>query len=313
MHKAIFLRGVRQGCVLSPILFNLFIKDIPKILESESVNPFVLPNGKKLSCLMYADDLIMLLQTATGLQKCLNVLSEFCSKWGLSVNLNKTKTMVFQKKNKQANKYTFKYNDEVAETVSHYTYLGIKISGSGNFTKATDVLSNKAKNALAALRKKLPIEKLSLTIVNKLFTSFCLPICTLGAEVWGTSLKDDFDFWDKHNIEKTYLHFCKTFLGVNKKASNIGCRAEMGRFPIKIDIDTKILKYWIHLDSLDNKIVKQAFLMSRTLSESRHKSFHSYNGRPTTEILYPLNFNINNGVKQLKEKYQFVETKMTKL
>ena len=71
----------------------------------------------------------------------------------------------------------------------------------------------------------------------------------------------------------------------------------------------------------DNKIVKQAFLMSRTLSDSRHKSFHSYIrgllhniGRPTTEILYPLNFNINNDANQLKEKiYQFVETKITKL
>ena len=138
-----------------------------------------------------------------------------------------------------------------------------------------------------------------------------MPICSYGAELWGTSLKDDFDFWDKHNIEKTHLHFCKTFLGVNKKASNIGCRAEMGRFPIKIDIDTKILKYRIHLDSLDdNKIVKQAFLMSRALSDSRHKRFHSYIrgllhniGRPTTEILYLPIFNINKWCQTVKEKY----------
>ena len=34
---------------------------------------------------------------------------------------------------------------------------------------------------------------------------------------------------------------------------NVGCRAEIGRFPIKIYIVTKILKYWIHLDSLDVK------------------------------------------------------------
>ena len=213
---------------------------------------FHLPNSEKLSGLMYADDLIILSQAAVGLKNSLDILSKFCSKWGLSVNLRKTKTMVFQKKNKLlANRYTFKYNDDLVENVCHYTYLGIKISGSGDFTKETDILSIKAKNALAALRKKLSIENFPLTIVNRLFTSFCLPICTYASEVWGASLKDNFSYWDKHNIEKTHLHFCKTFLGVNKKAFNIGCRAEMGRFPIKID--TKIFKYWIHLDSLEDK------------------------------------------------------------
>ena len=50
----------------------------------------------------------------------------------------------------------------------------------------------------------------------------------------------------------------------------------MDSFPIKIDIDTKIPKYWIHLDSLeDNNLVKQALIMSKTLNDTRHKSFHS--------------------------------------
>ena len=40
---------------------------------------------------MYTDDLLILSQTAAGLQNSLDILSKFCSKWGLSVNLNKTK------------------------------------------------------------------------------------------------------------------------------------------------------------------------------------------------------------------------------
>ena len=65
----------------------IYINEIPKLLENESVNPFILPSGEKLSCLMYAHDLIILSLTAAGLQNSLDILSKFCSKWGLSVNL----------------------------------------------------------------------------------------------------------------------------------------------------------------------------------------------------------------------------------
>ena len=53
-----YARDVRQGCILSPLLFNLCVNDLPYSFKTNLSDPFVLPNGTKLSSLLYADDLI---------------------------------------------------------------------------------------------------------------------------------------------------------------------------------------------------------------------------------------------------------------
>ena len=68
-------RGVLQGCILSPLLFNLYLNNLPHLVENMLSDPFVLPNGKHINSLSYADDLVILSRSLTGLQNCLNVLS----------------------------------------------------------------------------------------------------------------------------------------------------------------------------------------------------------------------------------------------
>ena len=63
-----------QGCILSPLLFNLYINDLGAAFENTLSDPFFLPNGAKLNSFFYADDLIMLSRSKTGLQNCLDTL-----------------------------------------------------------------------------------------------------------------------------------------------------------------------------------------------------------------------------------------------
>ena len=67
------LVGVRQGCNLSPTLFNTFVNDIVDIFDS-TCDPLIMGECK-INCLLNADDLILLSKSEHGLQRCLDKLS----------------------------------------------------------------------------------------------------------------------------------------------------------------------------------------------------------------------------------------------
>ena len=91
-----------------------------------------------------------------------------------------------------------------------------------------------------------------------MFDTMISPILTYNSEIWGVYPEPDFKTWDGSQIEKAHLQFCKRYLGL--KASNIACRAELGRFPLNITINQKILKYILYIQSKDEEsLVKQAF------------------------------------------------------
>ena len=103
-----------------------------------------------------------------------------------------------------------------------------------------------------------------------------VPILSYGCEVWGACLKQTFQNWEKSPIEKVHLRFCNYYSGVNGKATNIACRAELGRFPLKLLIDLRILKYFIRLTDLPkDSLTKQAFVMSKSLFDAHKSSFHT--------------------------------------
>ena len=78
-------KGVHQGCPLSTSLFNIYINDIEKRFSEVNDNPITLDNGTNISCLLYADDIVIMSLSEEGLQKCLDELNKFCKEWKLTI------------------------------------------------------------------------------------------------------------------------------------------------------------------------------------------------------------------------------------
>ena len=86
--------GLRQGCSLSPILFNLFKDDLACKLKV--VGEGVDIGGEKLCLLLYADDIVLISDSESGQQNMLNIMSIWCKENAMVVNVHKSNIVHFR-------------------------------------------------------------------------------------------------------------------------------------------------------------------------------------------------------------------------
>ena len=160
--------GVRQGEILSPLLFAFYINDLENFMKSKEILPLTALKDisvdvsnlidpewdiyLELLTLFYADDTIIFAETAYSLQLALDELKNYCTDWKLTVNEDKTKIMCVTVK--RTEEPHFFYNGKKLEVVEEFTYLGV------NFTKKG--ISNKSVSA-----RILPTQKAMFSTLNK--------------------------------------------------------------------------------------------------------------------------------------------------
>ena len=240
--------GVKQGEVLSPLLFNMYINDLPACV-SDPDSPSL--NGSPIDCLLYADDLVLMSTSKSGLQRKFDKLNQYCDKWRLCVNTDKTMVMQVSKSGKlpkPSDNIIFN-NCPIAYT-STYKYLGVVFDSAGNFNAAKSNMYERGQKALFKLKSVIDHEFLSPKISLDLFDKTVKPVCTYGSEIWScltTSLSSNYSIdqlMKKFQIEKVNISFCKWLLGIHKYSSNFGVLGEIGRYPLFIDIFKGVVKYY---------------------------------------------------------------------
>lgn len=202
--------GVRQGCVLSSTLFISFLNDIEDFFLSNGVGSIRL-GVKRLILLLFADDLAILDTSTAGLQRKLNLLSEYCRRWGLTINVKKTKAMKFSIGRLGRND-RWHVDGENLEVVRDFEYLGLKLSCSNSFYQTRQHQISKAKRAMFAIFSHLKsFGRIPRKILLRIFDVKISSILLYGCELWGLG-----DLTDVESVATKFyrilLRFASKFL-----------------------------------------------------------------------------------------------------
>jgi hypothetical protein len=196
-------RGVRQGCPLSPLLFNIYIQAL--IDEAmDGGEDGVKVGGQLVKAIRFADDQAMLASSNAGLQRIMNRLNETSGEYGMKINIAKTKVMRISRTGGKSVDITV--NGVKLEQVKQYCYLGSMIAED---CKCQIEIRRRIAMGKEAFNKRgeLLRGKLNHDLKKRLVKTLVWSVVLYASETW-TMQKEDvkrleaFEMWIWRRMEK---------------------------------------------------------------------------------------------------------------
>ena len=184
-------RGVRQGCPMSPVLFNLFANDILNGCERYGVVvPGIGPPVERLPGLMFADDIVLLASTPIHLQKQLKRIGRWAERWEMSFGTQKCGVMKVQRDPSVLQQIVppvggWRLHGEDIPVVNQYKYLGMVLSHDLDINVIVDDRLAKTKRSLEAAGPFLKSQSIPTMARVMAVKAMILPVATFGGEVVG--------------------------------------------------------------------------------------------------------------------------------
>ena len=263
--------GLRQGGVLSPLLFNLVMDDIIKETGNKTSKLYVGHRCLKpvwIKQCAFADDLAIFAETEQELQKNVGIWNRALMDRKLKINVEKTRVMVM---GKTSHDISVQIDGKAIKQEETFKYLGVLLSSNGNQEveikariESAARLYHSIKNTL--IGKREISRKVKMSVYRAVFT----PILIFGSESWTVTKKI------KSQIQSMEMKFLRRVMGITKmdRIRNVEVRKELDIEPIVNKIERNQLRWYGHLIRMDRETPVKSVWESRV----QHKRPR---GRPT--------------------------------
>jgi len=185
-------RGVRQGCCISPILFNLYVEDMMDEFQRECGLKI---GGECINCIRFADDMALLSDDLEEMKGLVKKLDEVCDRYGMRINVKKTKIMSVGCEGET----NVVIRNSRIEKVDSFKYLGSWVTADGRSEKDIRTRIGIAKVRFLKM-KSILTSSLDLELRKRLCKCYVWSVFLYGSETWTIRKVDEkrieaFEMW----------------------------------------------------------------------------------------------------------------------
>ena len=256
--------GLRQGCVMSPWLFNLFIDGVVR-----EVNASVMGQGLglvderdgiwELNQLLFADDAVFVADSEEKLRRLVTEFGRVCERRKLKVNVGKSKVMRCTRGEGGA-RMNVVLNGEVLEEVDEFKYLGSIVAANGGIEADVGHRVKEGCKALGAMKGVMKCRGLGMNVKKVLYEKVIVPTVTYGSECWGMKVSD------RQKLNVFEMKCLRSMTGVTRM-DRIRNEVVRQRTGVEVDlasrVDMNVLRWFGHVERMEDERMLKKVINAR--------------------------------------------------
>ena len=251
-------KGVRQGCVLSPLLFSLYTEELATRIRN--MDKGIKVGNSNLGILLYADDVVLIADDRDRLQEMLDVVDGYGKEFSLSFNRNKCGVLVMNETGNNIEQ--FRLGNLGISNVEQYNYLGVTFTKLG-IGQAIKERISRANQWWGRLGSIVSFRSNKYEVVRGIWKSVAVPGLLYGMDTVR---------WSQENLEKMEKiqnRVGRLGLGANGMVGTEAIRGDMGWSTFEERIFKGSLKYKSRLEQMnEQRWARKVYL--ETASKSKY-------------------------------------------